>query len=723
MARRTLRIGLAAAAPMVLMLGAASRAGAADPSQAGGADQAGTASEVVVTAQRLDVARGAVEPSLGASTYSLSSQVVQTLPGGENTGLNQVLLQAPGVVQDSFGQLHIRGDHGDVQYRLNNVILPEGLSAFGQVLSPRLADKTELITGALPAQYGLDTAGIVSITTKSGVYQSGGEAGLYGGSHGELEPSFTWGGARGGTNYFVSGSYLRDNLGIESPDGSADPLHDHTDQIQGFAFVDHILDPQSRLSLMLGTSDESFQIPIRRGLNAADPGGLGLTVLGVSSFPSEDLDQRQRENTQFGALSYLHAADRATLQLSLYSRYSTLTFTPSGIGDILFDGISQNAAKTDLAVGVQAEGVYDLSDAHTLRAGVIAQTDGSTSRTASEVLPVDAAGMQTSDTPLAILDDSDRRAWQASVYAQDEWKPLDGLTVNYGLRFDQVDAFRSENQLSPRVSVVWQPGSALTLHAGYARYFTPPPFELVANTTIAKFAGATAAPAVTTDDLPRAETDNYYDVGAQQRLGRFTLGVDGYWRDAKNLIDEGQFGAPIILTPFNYAVGRIRGVEFSAAYAHGPFSAWANAAISKAEGKDIVSSQFNFSQAELDYIQTHFIHLDHDQTYTASAGASYRFGPLKVSSDLLFGSGLRRTVFAPDGQEVPNGGHVPAYTQVNLSLDYRLALAKSGPLDLRFDVVNLFDRAYEIRDGAGVGVGAPQWGPRRGFFVGVSKAF
>ena len=33
-----------------------------------------------------------------------------------------------------------------------------------------------------------------------------------------------------------------------------------------------------------------------------------------------------------------------------------------------------------------------------------------------------------------------------------------------------------------------------------------------------------------------------------------------------------------------------------------------------------------------------------------------------------------------------------------------------------------FIRKYEIRDGTGVGVGAPQFGPRRGFFVGLSQA-
>ena len=100
-----------------------------------------------------------------------------------------MVLQAPGAVQDSFGQLHIRGEHNGLQFRLNGVILPEGLSVFSQALSPRLAGSVELITGALPAEYGLRTAGIIDITTKSGL-ANGGEVSIYGGSHDEIEPSF-----------------------------------------------------------------------------------------------------------------------------------------------------------------------------------------------------------------------------------------------------------------------------------------------------------------------------------------------------------------------------------------------------------------------------------------------------------------------------------------------------------------------------------------------------
>ena len=44
-------------------------------------------------------------------------------------------------------------------------------------------------------------------------------------------------------------------------------------------------------------------------------------------------------------------------------------------------------------------------------------------------------------------------------------------------------------------------------------------------------------------------------------------------------------------------------------------------------------------------------------------------------------------------------------------------------MTVRFDVLNVFDTVYEIRDGSGIGVFAPQFGPRRAFLVGVSQKF
>jgi outer membrane receptor protein involved in Fe transport len=43
------------------------------------------------------------------------------------------------------------------------------------------------------------------------------------------------------------------------------------------------------------------------------------------------------------------------------------------------------------------------------------------------------------------------------------------------------------------------------------------------------------------------------------------------------------------------------------------------------------------------------------------------------------------------------------------------------PMTVRFDVVNVLDTIYQIRNGSGIGVFASQFGPRRGYFVGVSQ--
>jgi outer membrane receptor protein involved in Fe transport len=683
-----------------------------------------TIETVVVTAQQLDAARLDIQTQTGASTYTLTQDDIKNQPGGDNSSLNQVILQAPGVSQDSFGQIHVRGEHNGLQYRLNGILIPEGISVFGQTLDPRFISSLKLITGALPAEYGDRTAGIIDMQTKTGQFDNGGDVGIYGGSHSTLTPSFDYGGSTGSINYFVSGDYTTNGLGIESPDGKSDPLHDRTKQYHGFGYVQDILDSSSSISAVLGVSNDMFQIPNQAGLQPSGLGGInGLGPNGVlqvgnqTTFPSENLDERQRELTQYGIVSYLHSQGAFDFQVSGFGRYSSLYFTPSPVGDLLYTGIAQTAYKRDKAYGIQADGTWRLNLDHTIRAGLIYQADDLDSQTGSEVLPLDANDNQTSTIPLLISGGGTKHATGYSLYVQDEWRIAQSLTLNYGLRYDAFDAYDSENQLSPRVNIVWTPGDITTVHLGYARYFSPPPIELVADSDIAAFAGTTGAAPGTLNDTPKAERADYYDAGISVNpVQGLTIGLDSFYKLSRNLVDEGQFGAPIILTPFNYLSGRQYGGELTGAYNNGDFSAYLNTALEHAAGRDIVSSQFDIDPSNLAYIANHFIPLDHQQLITISSGVSYNWEGTMLSGDFLYGSGLRR-----DGI-TPNGDSVPDYAAINLGISRTFTIAKAGKVTARFDIINALDAKYEIRDGTGVGVGAPQFGARRGFFFGLSKA-
>ncbi|HWX69691.1 MAG TPA: TonB-dependent receptor [Steroidobacteraceae bacterium] len=690
-------------------------AGTADSAAGAAVSTDGSLSPIVVTAQRLNEARLGIETQTGASTYIIDNQAIAAQPGGGNQSLNQVLLQAPDVVQDSFGQLHVRGDHNGLQYRLNGVILPEGTSVFSQSLSPRLVSSVSLLTGALPAEYGLRTAGVIDMTSNSGLLQPGGYVSMYGGSYGSLQPAFEYGGRSGSFSYYATGDYKQSDVGIESPDGTAPPLHDHTKQAHAFGYLEKILDENNRVSLILGLSDGKYQIPNQRGLQPT----LGLDVQGMTQFLSDNLDENQRELTQYAILSWQHSAGALDFETSVAARYTSLHFSPDWLGDLLYNGIAQDAFKDDTAISWQTDAAYKLSASHTVRAGFYLQHDSSESTTTSQVLPVDAAGIQTSNIPLVIPDNGKQAQEIDSVYLQDEWQVWAPFTLNYGMRFDHYSAYSNGSLWQPRVNFVWQLGSGTTVHGGYSRYFIPPPFELIAAATISKFAGTTAAPAIPLDTPPFGERDNYYDLGLQQKLlnNTLTLGVDSFYKQSQHLIDEGQFGAPIVLTPFNYRYGLIGGLEFTANYSLSNFSAYGNLSFQAAHGKQWESAQFNFNPGDFAYVYDHYIHLDHEGRVAASGGLSYLWQGTRFSADFIFGTGLRQSVV------YPNDDHVPSYTQVNLGLSHDFHLSGSSVLSARFDVINVFDKIYQIRSGSGVGVFASQYGPRRGFFGGVAWQF
>jgi outer membrane receptor protein involved in Fe transport len=668
------------------------------------------------TNDKFDEARRAIVAPTGAGSYELNQQALEALPQGTNTPIDKVLLQFPGVSQDSAasGQLHVRNEHANVQYRINGIMLPDGVGAFGQIIDTGIVGSLALITGALPAQYGLHTAAVLDIQTKADAFNNTGRVSVYGGSHGTITTSAEYGGTIGQTQYYVSGRYFGSSVGIENPTPAYNAIHDNTSQEKGFLYLSTVLDPNSRLTLISGVSNGSYQIPNNPGQTPA------FTAFGQSNFDSSLLNERQTEFNQFNVLAYQHAGDGYDYQLSYFNRYSQLHFYPDPIGDLVFNGIASDVYRQSFVNGIQEDTSYRVGFAHTLKFGFSASEERSLVNSGSTVLPLDDMGNPV-DAPTSVFDSSAKTGYLFSAYLLDEWKITNQLTLNAGLRFDQMWQYVDANQLSPRVNLTWKPYDGTTFHAGYSRNFTPPEQVLAAPVNLALVANTTAQPAVSQSDPVQPERSNVFDVGVTQKIYAIPgleLGIDGYYKTATDLLDDGQFGQAYVLTAFNYAHAQNTGVELKANYTNGNLRLYGNVAWARQRGTDVVSNQYLFAPDELAYIANNYIYTDHAQFLTASAGASYLWNGTKFSADMIYGSGLR----ASGSNGIPNGSTVPSYTQVNVGVSHDFNFVSAAkPTTLRFDIVNLFDSIYEIRDGSGIGVFAPQFGPRRGFYFGISQ--
>ncbi|MBV8824122.1 MAG: TonB-dependent receptor [Hyphomicrobiales bacterium] len=760
--------------------------------------------QVVQQTQTFDQRRDNVLlPKVGTTNYELSQRDIENIPQGNAVQLSDLVLQFPGVYQDSTssGDFHIRNEHANVQYRINGILLPDGVSGFSQILETSFISNLRLITGALPAQYGLRTTAIIDITAKSGTALSGGSATIYGGSRETISPSFEYGGVEGNTEYFVTGRYFSTNLGLENPTGALNALHDHSQQGRFFSYTSTLLDPTARLVTIAGFSETSYQIPNNPGqagnvggfngqFNPANgcvnpdgtPNPTAYTAFGKCGFDSSTINQNQYEKNAYGVVAWQRSEGNFDAQLAYYTRYSDLHFVPDPVGDLFTNNVASDVFRSTFLNGVSGDFSTQVNAAHTVRYGFYTQGEQTRIATVSTVqcapsgltstpancagIPADPSGLTATDTPFNITDMSEKFGMQLGAYAQDEWKLTDKLILNYGVRFDQIFQYVDANQLSPRASLTFTPWSETTLHIGYMRTFTPPPQVLGRAPPTQIYDGTTAQAPILTPDQAAAipgqvagqplrnvgaiepERAHVFDAGFVQQLlpqcpkpsdgmptkapppgincPSLEFGASVYYKVARDLLDDGQFGQAYTLTAFNYAQAENYGGEAKLRFRSGNFSADANFAYGLQHATQVVSNQTLFSPDDLAYIQTHWIHTDHDQTYTASGRVAYRWTDTHswldgtaASATVIFGSGLRTS---PAGEVCPNCDHLPSYYQINVGLSHEFANGWNGlPYTVRFDVVNVTDNIYEIRNGLGIGVFAPQFGPRRGYYMGISQ--
>jgi hypothetical protein len=214
-------------------------------------------------------------PKTGTTSSERTAADIENAPQGSNQQIGDLLVsQFPSVSQDSSssGDYHVRNDHANVQFRINGIWLPDGVSGFAQFLETTFIGKIALVTGALPAQYGLHNTAVLDITTKDFTTNPNkGSVGVYGGSLGTIAPTFEYGGRTGNTEYFFTGREFQNFMGLENPTPNAQNPHDFTTRGGFFGYTTTFLDESTRLSTIFGANIVKYQIPTNPGSHLRRP--------------------------------------------------------------------------------------------------------------------------------------------------------------------------------------------------------------------------------------------------------------------------------------------------------------------------------------------------------------------------------------------------------------------------------------------------------------------
>ena len=216
--------------------------------------------------------------------------------------------------------------------------------------------------------------------------------------------------------------------------------------------------------------------------------GLRTVLEGVPVYPSADVKDNQFEQNYFGVLALQGViGSNFDYQFAPFSRYSTVSFKPNFNGDLIYNGAASKVFRSDWRNGFQLDTTYRAFADHTIRAGGYFDAERTEIHNHEWTFPI--VGELPSNVAVLIVDNRGLQTWIYSLYAQDERRPIEPLRINLGVRFDLYDGLVRADQASPRVAVEYTPIHGTTLHAAYARYFTPPPTELVSVGAIACIAG------------------------------------------------------------------------------------------------------------------------------------------------------------------------------------------------------------------------------------------
>ena len=688
-----------------------------------------------VTATRILLNRA---PSQGVSTVRDRADIQRFVnqTGGDTKSLTK---GQKGVAEDSAGQQHVRGEHTDITYVIDEVPLPDTLSGRqGSVVVPSTIDSLEILTGAFAPEYGGQTAAVLNIATVPGAKKPDNVFTLQGGSYNTLNSEFTAVGPMGSKASYVFdfGETSTDNA-IEPQQPDNQTAHNAGSSRSYFGKLHYDLSKNDNLTLTMSNNPDQMQIGNRTGLpsafayagegygflglrnadgteaglNSTTSGLLGSQTIKLGSQQDDHQDIDQREVSEFATLQYRGKVGKAdSTQLAVTALHSGQTVYNNNptvdamtlMTEHIDNSIEYNPNATRNVHHLQTEGSYIAPRGdHKFKAGFVDdEQNGNESYNiqAASQLALDelynlapnlcptgklTGAKDVNGNPVFVATSNvyptlavQRTGSYRAAYAQDTWQISKRFTVNYGLRADWY--YQTQNLGQPAVNAFQL---SPRVNFGYkltARDDLRAAYNRLFNTP------PLAQGAIVGEPI-QPETLSQYDLAIEHRLGHGqTLSLGYYYKDIRNQVDVGLLipGSEIgLYSGVNFQIGAVHGIEFS--YDISPpggvgWDSFVNATYSAA-----MPSGFDNTGAPAPTYN------DHDQRETLGLGVAYSWkSGASVATTLDYGSGLASSVVPPNTERTSR-------TQVDMHMTTgsHLFHGKGG---LSLDVTNLFDERNVI---------------------------
>jgi hypothetical protein len=486
---------------------------------------------------------------------------------------SDLLVQLPGAARGANGVVHINGDHGDINYVVDGVSIPQELNRdIGAEFNPDDVSYIDVMEGAYPAQYGGRFAAVLNIDTRGTVGAPGFSGEAIAGSNGLVDTTVGYQ-TRLGRGALVSA--FRDEAtqrGLDPPN----PESPHNAASDANQFVRYTLPHgDDFLNFTLSHSYGTFQIP--NDIAAGEPAST---------------DDSETQDDTFAALQERHAiGDRGAFSYGLGVKRSTIVDFGDPRNDWTFgerlwqsSGGSASDCANALTISNYANGTcayslfgdrtaydYRLNADNALNAGTheirwggiydvttVGKTYAVTLQPGNFLAPLFTPG--SPGAAYTVTDNAPNDGDDESAYVQDTWRMGGNYEVQYGFRGDAFQLRSSEfdrgfSMVSPRLKLTRFLSPRSSVYAYYGRFFTPFSFENV-SPTAAQLLNLPLQAKVAQFDL-KPQRDSDYEIGGHLPMGTGDLGLRVMQKDAKDLIDDTQVGVTLLHQDINYQVGRI----------------------------------------------------------------------------------------------------------------------------------------------------------------------